>query len=54
MKKDHLVKKDDIKIIVDEGIEEAYVFSPLSCESLHGVCQKMLHVLILLEMNLLK
>ncbi len=39
-KKGHLVKKEDIKAIEESGTKEAYAYSPLSCESIHGVCQK--------------
>lgn len=39
-KKGYLVKKEDSKVIEDAGIEEAYIYSPLSCESLRGVCRK--------------
>jgi DNA-directed RNA polymerase subunit beta' len=39
-KKGHLVKKEDVRLIEDSGIEESYVYSPLSCESIHGVCQR--------------
>jgi len=39
-KKGHLMKKEDARTIEGKGIEEAFVFSPLSCESLRGVCQK--------------
>lgn len=39
-KKGHLMKKEDARAIEGKGIEEAFVFSPLSCESLRGVCQK--------------
>ena len=39
-KKGHLVRKEDVKAIEEAGIEEAYIYSPLSCESLNGVCQR--------------
>lgn len=39
-KKGYLIKKEDAKVVEEAGVEEAYIFSPLSCESLRGVCQK--------------
>lgn len=39
-KKNHLVTKDDAVAIEAAGVSEARVFSPLTCESLHGICQK--------------
>ena len=39
-KKSHLINKDDALIIEGAGIEEVRVFSPLTCQSLHGICQK--------------
>ena len=39
-KKNTLLSKEDARIIEEKGITEVKVFSPLSCESLHGVCQK--------------
>ncbi|HRH30592.1 MAG TPA: DNA-directed RNA polymerase subunit beta' [Candidatus Paceibacterota bacterium] len=38
-KKGHLVSKDDSEIIQKSGVEEVQVRTPLTCESLHGVCQ---------------
>jgi DNA-directed RNA polymerase subunit beta' len=38
-KKGHLVTKDDSEIIQKSGVEEVQVRTPLTCESLHGVCQ---------------
>ncbi len=39
-KKNHLINKDDAVIVENAGITEARVFSPLMCQSLHGICQK--------------
>jgi len=39
-KKNHLVNKDDALTIENAGVAEVKVFSPLTCESLHGICQK--------------
>jgi hypothetical protein len=39
-KKNHLITKDDAVLIENAGITEAKVFSPLMCQSLHGICQK--------------
>ncbi|MDQ5962727.1 MAG: DNA-directed polymerase subunit beta [Patescibacteria group bacterium] len=39
-KKNHLVTKDDAVTIEKAGATEVRVFSPLMCESLHGICQK--------------
>jgi DNA-directed RNA polymerase subunit beta' len=39
-KKNHLVSKDDAMTIEESGVEEVKVFSPLVCQSLHGLCQK--------------
>jgi DNA-directed RNA polymerase subunit beta' len=39
-KKNHLVSKDDALVVEAAGITEVKVFSPLTCESLHGICQK--------------
>jgi DNA-directed RNA polymerase subunit beta' len=39
-KKNHLITKDDAVVIENAGITEAHVFSPLTCQSLHGLCQK--------------
>jgi DNA-directed RNA polymerase subunit beta' len=38
-KKGHLVAKDDSETIQKSGVEEVQVRTPLTCESLHGVCQ---------------
>lgn len=40
LKKGELVKKNNLKDIQDAEIKEVYVYSPLTCESLFGVCQK--------------
>jgi DNA-directed RNA polymerase subunit beta' len=39
-KKNHLVNKDDALIIENAGVSTVRVFSPLTCQSLHGICQK--------------
>ncbi|MBP9782298.1 MAG: DNA-directed RNA polymerase subunit beta' [Candidatus Pacebacteria bacterium] len=39
-KKNHLISKDDALAVEAAGITEVKVFSPLTCESLHGICQK--------------
>jgi DNA-directed RNA polymerase subunit beta' len=39
-KKMHLISKDDALAIENAGVEEVRVFSPLVCQSLHGICQK--------------
>ncbi len=39
-KKNHLISKDDALAVEAAGIEEVKVFSPLICQSLHGICQK--------------
>lgn len=38
-KRNHLVGPDDIAIIADNKIEEALVRSPLTCQTLHGLCR---------------
>ena len=39
-KKGHLLSAKDAEKIASEGIEELRVFSPITCKSLYGVCQK--------------
>ena len=39
-KKTHLVNKDDALTVENAGVEEVRVFSPLTCQSLLGICQK--------------
>ena len=39
-KKNHLLSKDDALVVENAGITEVSVFSPLGCQSLHGICQK--------------
>ena len=39
-KKNHLVSKEDAVVIENAGVTEAKVFSPLMCNTLHGICQK--------------
>jgi DNA-directed RNA polymerase subunit beta' len=39
-KKNHLINKDDAITVENAGVSEVRVFTPLMCESLHGICQK--------------
>ncbi len=39
-KKNHLVTKDDALTVENAGVIEVGVYSPLVCQSLHGICQK--------------
>jgi DNA-directed RNA polymerase subunit beta' len=39
-KKNHLITKKDAKIVEDSGATESTVFSPLTCKSIQGICQK--------------
>ncbi len=39
-KKGDLISKEDSKFLEKSGIKEAFVRSPLTCETIHGVCQK--------------
>jgi len=39
-KKGHLVMKEEAKMLENIGITEAYVRTPLTCNTVHGVCQK--------------
>ncbi len=39
-KKNHLVTKDDALIIENAGVTEVRVFSPITCQAIHGICQK--------------
>ncbi|MEY2640620.1 MAG: hypothetical protein RL150_13 [Candidatus Parcubacteria bacterium] len=39
-KKGHLISKEDAQTIEASGAEEVSVFSPLTCQSQHGVCAK--------------
>ena len=39
-KKGHLLSEDDARKIDESGVEEVSIFSPISCKSLRGVCQK--------------
>jgi DNA-directed RNA polymerase subunit beta' len=39
-KKNHLVSKEDAITIENAGVTEVKVFSPLTCTTLHGICQK--------------
>ncbi len=38
--KNHLITKDDALVVENNNVEEVKVYSPLTCESLHGICQK--------------
>ncbi len=38
--KNHLINKDDALEIEKAGIIEVRVYSPLTCQSIHGICQK--------------
>lgn len=39
-KKNHLMTKEDAIIAENKGVTEAKVYSPLTCQSLHGICVK--------------
>lgn len=39
-KRNDLIEKDDAQAIVDAGVTEVAVRTPIKCGSLHGVCQK--------------
>jgi DNA-directed RNA polymerase subunit beta' len=39
-KKGHLVSKADGKVIDESGVSEVVVRSPLTCETLHGICRQ--------------
>jgi DNA-directed RNA polymerase subunit beta' len=39
-KKGELINKEGAKLLEKTGIKEAHVRSPLTCETIHGVCQK--------------
>jgi len=39
-KKNHLLTKEDAIAVENAGVTEVKVFSPLICDSLHGLCQK--------------
>jgi DNA-directed RNA polymerase subunit beta' len=38
-KKGYLVRKEEAKAIEDSGAEEVFVRSPMTCKSIHGICQ---------------
>lgn len=38
-KKGALIMKEDARLLEKEGIKEAYVRTPLSCETTHGICR---------------
>ena len=40
MKRGHLVSKADAKMVDAKGIKEVVVRSPLTCDTLHGICQQ--------------
>jgi DNA-directed RNA polymerase subunit beta' len=40
LQKGDVVGWDDAKKLMDEGVRALTVFSPLSCKSIHGMCQK--------------
>lgn len=39
-KKGYIVVKEDIQEIIDSNIDEVAIRTPLTCENIHGVCQK--------------
>jgi DNA-directed RNA polymerase subunit beta' len=39
-KKGHLLKKDEAQAVEQEGVEEIFVRSPLTCKTIRGVCAK--------------
>ncbi|MBP9765791.1 MAG: DNA-directed RNA polymerase subunit beta' [Candidatus Pacebacteria bacterium] len=39
-KKGHLVNRENSKLVAEAEISECHIYSPLSCESLNGTCQK--------------
>ncbi|MBU2219394.1 DNA-directed RNA polymerase subunit beta' [Patescibacteria group bacterium] len=39
-KKGHMLAVQDAKKIEESGIEEVHIFSPLTCNSVRGICQK--------------
>ncbi len=39
-KKGRLLNEEDAQKIDESGVEEIFIFSPISCKSLRGVCQK--------------
>jgi DNA-directed RNA polymerase subunit beta' len=40
LKKGHMVTVDDAKLFSDSSLQQVMVYSPMTCESRHGVCQK--------------
>jgi DNA-directed RNA polymerase subunit beta' len=38
--KDELIDKDQMRSVVEAGVEDVFVFSPLTCESPQGICVK--------------
>ena len=39
-KKGSLIKKEDAKYLEEAGVKEAYIRTPLTCDTVHGLCQK--------------
>ncbi|MFA4890129.1 MAG: DNA-directed RNA polymerase subunit beta' [Candidatus Paceibacterota bacterium] len=39
-KKGHLLNAEDARKIDDSSVEEVYIYSPLTCQSVKGICQK--------------
>jgi DNA-directed RNA polymerase subunit beta' len=40
VEKDELIDKDQMRSVVEAGVEDVFVFSPLTCESPMGICVK--------------
>jgi DNA-directed RNA polymerase subunit beta' len=40
LQKGDVIDWDDVKILSEEGVRGVMAFSPLSCKSVHGMCQK--------------
>jgi DNA-directed RNA polymerase subunit beta' len=38
-KKNHIVTKEEAKMIESLGVKEVFIKTPLTCETIHGVCQ---------------
>jgi len=38
-KKNHIVTKEEAKMIESVGVKEVFIKTPLTCETVHGVCQ---------------
>jgi len=39
-KKGSLIKKEDARMLEKKGIKEAYIRTPLTCETVHGICRQ--------------